>query len=62
MKVEFVFTRQDGRNMNKIKELVEEEKVKPIVAGIYPLTVDGVRKAHLSNQSGRTRGKIVLTR
>ncbi|MFJ7977373.1 zinc-binding dehydrogenase [Peribacillus sp. NPDC096379] len=60
--VEFVFTRPDGKNMNNTKELVEAQKVKPIVAEIDPLTVDGVRKAHLFNQSGRTRGKIVLTR
>jgi NADPH:quinone reductase-like Zn-dependent oxidoreductase len=59
--VQFVFTRPDGRNMNYIRELVETHKVKPIVSKVYPLTVDGVRRAHLSNQTGRTRGKIVLS-
>lgn len=59
---EFVFTRPDGNNMNHLRELVEQGKLKPIVTEIYPLTVGGVRKAHLSSRTGRTKGKIVLTR
>lgn len=62
LKIEYVFTRTDGKNMNHIRELVEAKQVRPIVSEVYPLSVDGVRKAHLSNQSGRTRGKIVLSR
>lgn len=61
LKVKYVFTRPDGNNMNHIRELVEAKKLKPIVSEVYPLTVEGVRKAHLSNQTGRTRGKIVLS-
>ncbi|QWU13207.1 NADPH:quinone reductase [Paenibacillus sophorae] len=59
--VKFVFTRPDGRNMNHIRELVEAKKIKPVVTEVLPLTVDGVRKAHLISQTGRTRGKIVLS-
>lgn len=59
--VKFVFTRPDGRNMNHIRELVEAQKLKPVVTETFPLTVDGVRKAHLLSRTGRTRGKIVLT-
>ncbi|MNC37454.1 Zinc-type alcohol dehydrogenase-like protein [compost metagenome] len=59
--VKFVFTRPDGRNMNHIRELVEAQQIKPVVTEILPLTVDGVRKAHLISQTGRTRGKIVLS-
>lgn len=62
LNIEYVFTRPDGENMNHIRELVELQKVRPIVGQVYPMTVDGVRKAHLSNQTGRTRGKIVLSR
>ncbi|MGM1023788.1 MAG: NADP-dependent oxidoreductase [Bacillota bacterium] len=60
--VKFVFTRPDGRNMNRIRELVEAQKIKPVVTEVLPLTVDGVRKAHLISQTGRTRGKIVLSK
>ncbi|WP_223068953.1 NADP-dependent oxidoreductase [Paenibacillus caui] len=60
--VKFVFTRPDGRNMNRLRELVEAGKVKPVVTEVYPLTVEGAVQAHLSSQTGRTRGKIVLSR
>ncbi|AIQ12443.1 NADP-dependent oxidoreductase [Paenibacillus durus] len=59
--VKFVFTRPDGRNMNHIRELVEAQKIKPIVTEVLPLTIDGARKAHLLSQTGRARGKIVLS-
>ncbi|MDQ0271585.1 NADP-dependent oxidoreductase [Cytobacillus purgationiresistens] len=62
LNVEFVFTRPDGENMNHIRELVESGYIRPIIASVYPLTVEGVRKAHLASQTGRTRGKIVLNR
>ncbi|WP_010494452.1 zinc-binding dehydrogenase [Paenibacillus elgii] len=52
----------DGKNMNRIRELVEEGKLKPLVSEVYPMSVDGVRKAHLASQTGRMRGKIVLSR
>ncbi|AKG34330.1 NADP-dependent oxidoreductase [Paenibacillus durus] len=59
--VKFVFTRPDGRNMNHIRELVEAQKIKPVVAEVLPLTIDGARKAHRLSQTGRVRGKIVLS-
>jgi NADPH:quinone reductase-like Zn-dependent oxidoreductase len=62
LNIQYVFTHPDGTNMDRIRELVESQKVRPIIGEVYPLTVDGVRKAHLSNQTGRTRGKIVLSR
>ncbi|MGF9908769.1 zinc-binding dehydrogenase [Brevibacillus porteri] len=58
--VTFVFTRPDGANMNHIRELVEAKHVKPFLTKIYPLTIEGVRDAHLFSQTGRVRGKIVL--
>ncbi|WP_145950181.1 NADP-dependent oxidoreductase [Paenibacillus sp. Y412MC10] len=58
--IEYVFTRPDAANLNQIAKLVEMGKLKPIVSEMYPLSVEGVQSAHLSNQSGRTRGKIVL--
>jgi len=60
LSVTFVFTRPDGQNMDRIRELVEAGKVKPFLTEVYPLTVEGVRNAHLSSQTRRVRGKIVL--
>ncbi|MDT3425873.1 2-desacetyl-2-hydroxyethyl bacteriochlorophyllide A dehydrogenase [Paenibacillus forsythiae] len=61
LKVSFVFTRPDGRNMNHLRELVEAGEIKPVVTEVFPLTVDGARAAHLVSKAGRTRGKIVLS-
>ncbi|WP_434776884.1 NADP-dependent oxidoreductase [Neisseria sp. Ec49-e6-T10] len=58
--IEYVFTRPDGQNLEKLKQLVEQKKLIPHVSEVYPMTVEGVREAHLSNQTGRTKGKIVL--
>ncbi|MGP7817700.1 NADP-dependent oxidoreductase [Niallia sp. 01092] len=60
--VQFVFTRPDRENLKNIADLVEAQKLKPVVSEVYPLTIDGAKKAHLSSQTGRTRGKIVLSR
>lgn len=60
--IEYVFTRPDATNLNHIKRLVELGRLKPVVTETYPMTVEGVRAAHLSNQTGRTKGKIVLIR
>lgn len=57
-----VFTRPDGNNMDNLRKLVEQGDLWPIVTEVYPLTVDGVMKAHLSSKTGRTKGKIVLKR
>lgn len=59
--IKYIFTRPDGNNLNRIRELVEAQKIKPIIAAILPLTVEGVRKAHLLSQTGRAKGKIVLS-
>lgn len=59
--IKYVFTRPDGNNLNRIRELVEAQKIKPIIATILPLTVDGVKEAHRLSQAGRTKGKIVLS-
>lgn len=45
LKIEFLFTRRDGENMNRIRELVEVQKLKLVVTEVYPLTVEGVKKA-----------------
>jgi len=60
--IEYVFTRPDASNLNHIKRLVEMGKLKSIITETYPMSIEGVYEAHLSNQSGRTKGKIVLTR
>lgn len=59
--VKYVFTRPDGNNLNRIRELVEAQNIRPVIATVLPLTVEGIREAHRRSQAGRTRGKIVVS-
>lgn len=49
----------DGNNMKEIAGLLEKGVIRSFVSGIYPF--DQVQAAHLRIETGRTRGKIVLT-
>ena len=53
------FTVPSARNLTAIRELVEAGKVTPHVDTVLPLVE--VRQALALSESGRTRGKIVLT-
>lgn len=56
-----ITTREDGIGLFKIKDLIEQGKILPIVNHIFPLSVEGAIQAHLAIQSRRTVGKIVLS-
>ncbi len=60
--VRFVFTRVDGQNMHQLLKLIEAGKIKPVVSKVFPMTVDGVKLAHLASQTKKTLGKIVLSK
>lgn len=46
------------KQLEEIAELIDAGKVKPVIDQVLPFT--DARKAHLSNEQGHTRGKIVL--
>lgn len=51
--------RSDGKGMREIADLLEKGIVKSFISGQY--TLDGIREAHLHIETGKTRGKIVVT-
>jgi NADPH:quinone reductase-like Zn-dependent oxidoreductase len=53
-----LMTQADGRELAQIAAIIDEQKIKPIVATVLPL-IDA-QKAHEMSESGHTRGKIVL--
>jgi NADPH:quinone reductase-like Zn-dependent oxidoreductase len=54
----FIFMHPNGSHLNEIKNLVEEEKIRPIIDKVYPF-MEGVEAlSHLA--SGRAKGKIVI--
>ncbi len=53
-----VMTQSDGKELAQIAEIIDEQKIKPIVTAVLPLT--DARKAHEMSESRHARGKIVL--
>jgi NADPH:quinone reductase-like Zn-dependent oxidoreductase len=54
----FIFMHPNGAHLNKIKSLVEDEKIKPIIDKIYSFSQSVDAFTHLA--SGRAKGKIVI--
>ncbi|MEH7234636.1 NAD(P)-dependent alcohol dehydrogenase [Bacillus sp. JJ1562] len=49
----------NDRDLDFLRSLVEEEKLRPVIEKCYPL--EQIVEAHQHIESGRTKGKIVLT-
>lgn len=58
VRAERLMTQADGRELAQIAAIIDEQKIKPIVTTVLPLT--DARKAHEMSESGHARGKIVL--
>lgn len=54
----YLFMHPNGTHLKKIKTLIEDEKIKPIIDKIYKLEDSAQAFIHLA--SGRARGKIVI--
>jgi NADPH:quinone reductase-like Zn-dependent oxidoreductase len=57
-KAKIHFTKLNDRDLDFLRDLVEEEKLWPIIEKCYPF--EQIVKAHHHIQSGRTNGKIIL--
>ncbi len=57
-KVKIHFTKPNDKDLDFLRDLVEEENLRPIIEKCYPL--EQIVAAHQHIQSGRTKGKIVL--
>lgn len=54
----FIFMHPNGDDLNTIKTLIEDEKIKPIIDTVYPFEKSVEAFTHLA--SGRAKGKIVI--
>jgi NADPH:quinone reductase-like Zn-dependent oxidoreductase len=57
-KAKIHLTKPNDKDLDFLRGLVEEEKLRPIIEKCYPL--EQIVKAHQHIESGRTKGKIVL--
>jgi NADPH:quinone reductase-like Zn-dependent oxidoreductase len=53
-----LMTQSDGKELAQIAAIIDEQKIKPVVTNVFPLT--DARKAHEMSESLHARGKIVL--
>jgi NADPH:quinone reductase-like Zn-dependent oxidoreductase len=53
-----IVTQSDGKELSQIAAIIDEQKIKPIVTTVLPLT--DARKAHEMSETHHSRGKIVL--
>ncbi|KPB06248.1 NAD(P)-dependent alcohol dehydrogenase [Bacillus sp. CHD6a] len=57
-KAKIHFTKPNARDLDFLRDLVEEEKLRPVIEKCYPW--EQIVKAHEHIETGRTKGKIVL--
>jgi NADPH:quinone reductase-like Zn-dependent oxidoreductase len=54
----YIFVKSNGDTLSKLAELIDSEKIRPVVGKIFSL--DEIKQAHELSQSGRAVGKIVI--
>ena len=54
----FIFMHPNGEHLNKIKSLVEDGEIKPIIDKVYPFAESVQAFTHLA--TGRAKGKVVI--
>lgn len=57
-KAKIHFTKPNDKDLDFLRRLVEEEKIRPVIEICYPF--EEIVKAHQHIEKGRTKGKIVL--
>ena len=58
-KATFVMVKPNAKDLNLIKELIEDKKVKPVIDKTFPLSL--LAEAHEYCEKGHARGKVVIT-
>ncbi|MEQ9367804.1 MAG: NAD(P)-dependent alcohol dehydrogenase [Coleofasciculus chthonoplastes F3-SA18-01] len=57
-KAKVVVVKSNGLDLKSLKELIEVQKVRPVIAQTYPLSA--VAKAHQESEQGHVVGKLVI--
>lgn len=60
IKADFLMLEPDGKELQKIAELLENHRLKPIVGSVYPFSEKGLQDAHTLSESHHAKGKIVI--
>ncbi len=57
-KAKFILLKSNGKDLAYLKELIEANKLRPIIARTYPLSE--IAQAHAESEKGRVVGKLVI--
>lgn len=60
IRVKFHWLIPNGEQLKKLAELMEAEKLKPIVGSIFDFSEQGLREAHALSESHHAKGKIII--
>lgn len=55
-----IFLQPKGEQLRKLADLMQQGKVKSIVSKAFPLSVEGIQKAHELSESHHAKGKVVI--
>ncbi|WP_119789546.1 NADP-dependent oxidoreductase [Flavobacterium anhuiense] len=55
----FILVQSNGEDMKAIADLLEKGIIRPFVSETFPF--DKMKEAHLQQETGRTKGKIIIT-
>jgi 2-desacetyl-2-hydroxyethyl bacteriochlorophyllide A dehydrogenase len=58
-KAKLIFLKSNSKDLAYLKELIEANKLRPIIARTYPLSQ--IAEAHTESEKGRVVGKLVIT-
>jgi NADPH:quinone reductase-like Zn-dependent oxidoreductase len=56
----FVWLEPRGDQLQQMAQLMDENKVNPLIDKVLPFSVEGLKEAHRLSQSGHAKGKIVI--
>ncbi len=56
----FLWLEENGKQLAEIAELLEEGKIKPTIGHTFPLTEEGLQKAHQLSETHHAKGKIII--
>ncbi len=54
----FLFMKADGRQLSEITDLIELDKIRPIIDKIFPFTQTNEAMSYV--ETGRTKGKVII--
>ena len=57
-KAKVVVVKFNGLDLKSLKELIDDQKVRPVIAQTYPLSA--VAEAHRESEQGHVAGKLVI--